>query len=160
MRLDIRDERIQELLQAWGTPYVYGAGTPADGSREDWWLGAPSRLPNAPTPCPRGWDCSGFYQAAAVRLGLLAPTAGDRGAAALYLAMTPVREQDARLGDAAFYGAHTGRPTHVMVCLGGDAVLGAASGTPTTFGADPRAFVSLERIRYWSAFLEVRRVKP
>jgi len=154
VRLDIRDERIQELLQAWGTPYSWAAGKPADGSRPEWWLGVPGERGAI------GFDCSGFAQVALVRLSLLSPTAGDRATAGLWQASTTIPEAEARLGDLAFYGPGSGRPGHVMLCLGGGAVLGATGGTNRTHGADPKAFVSLERLRYWpAAFLEVRRLK-
>lgn len=151
-RLDVFDEKVSGLLLAWGIPYCWGAGTPAHGGAE--W--PPEPLPRG-LAGGRGFDCSGFAQAALVRLGLLDPKAPDRTAASLWQLATPVDETEARLGDLAFYGPG-GRISHVVVCLGFGATLGANGGGPGTNGDSPKAFVQLQPIRYRVDFRGVRRI--
>lgn len=152
LKLDVLDERVTELLLAWGIPYCWGAGTPVHGGGE--W---------PPYPLPRGinggrgFDCSGFAQAALVRLGLLDAKAPDRTAAALWDLAKPVDETEARLGDLAFYGPG-GRISHVTVCLGFGATLGANGGGSTTNGDSARAFVQLQPIRFRADFRGIRRL--
>lgn len=150
MRLAVNDARLLDLLGAWGIPYSYGAGTPLDGAHE--W--PPEPLPKG-IGGGRGFDCSGFVQAALVHLGLLPATAPDRAAATLYQVSSPVTEAE-RLGDMAFYGV--GRISHVMLCLGDGAVLGACGGTPSTNGTDRAAYVQVKPLRYRSDFRGVRRL--
>lgn len=153
-RLDLYDERVLDLLSAWGTPYSFGAGRPSDGV-SSW----PPADPPAGIGGGLGWDCSGFAQAALVRLGFLSPSAGDRSAAALFLDGVSVPVEDARLGDLAFYGS--GGISHVMVCLGRGVVIGASGGTSKTNGSTPSAFVDIKpRIAYRSDFRGVRRFLP
>lgn len=154
MKLDVGDERVVQLLAAWGVPYVYGAGAPKDLLA--WPKGVLSARAPASFQIP-GWDCSGFFQVALVQLGLLASSAPDRSAAVLFAEGQKVDEISAQLGDGAFYG----NPgiEHVMLYLGGGAVLGARGGTSQTYGQDPRAFVQLERVRYRSDFAGFRRVR-
>lgn len=149
--LNVHDERVLELLEAWGVPYVYGAGTPQHGLLS--WPDGPKTRDGA-----RGWDCSGFAQAALVRLNLLRPEAGDRSAAALHEDCELIPIDVARLGNLAFYGP-AGKVEHVMVYLGGDVVLGAAGGTSATRGDDPRAFVQLRPLRYRSDLVSVGRLR-
>lgn len=150
MKLDVKDERVQELLQAWGVPYSYGAGKPSDGGREDWYTGARGIRGGV------GYDCSGFVQVAQVRLGLLSPAAADAATGGLWEKSDLVKDQP-RVGDMAFYGKE--RPTHVMLCLGGGVVMGATGGYPTTNADMPTAYVSLQRLTYWTQLLCVRRLR-
>ena len=158
-RLPYDDPRLAEVLKLWGVPYVYGAGRPADALRGDWYFGVQSSLPAAPQPHPRGYDCSGLVQVLSVRTGgPIKATDQDRNTAALYkAARVIVGEPDAEFGDFVFYG-RPGAPDHVMFALGGGAVFGACSGTPQTFGLDPRALCDFRRLRYWGAFIGVRRI--
>lgn len=153
----MRDERVMQLLAAWGVPYVFGAGQPADAMTH-WPGGVRSTLDHAPEmeKVP-GWDCSGFAQCALVAIGMLSPKASDRGAARLYADGQSMAEVAASMGDLAFYG----RPTveHVMVYLGDGVVLGATGGRSTTFGKTPTAYVDLKPVRYRSDFLGFRRVR-
>ena len=151
MRLDSRDERVADLLQAWGIAYSYGAGAPKDAAHS--W--PPDPLPHGIGKAP-GLDCSGFAQVALVRLGLLSPDAIDRTADALEHICTPVPEGMAQLGDMAFYGGPNGA-SHVMVCLGGGVVLGARGGGSHTNGDNPQAFVQLEPLHYRSDLRSIGR---
>lgn len=152
LKLDVLDERIVDLLRAFGIPYAFGAGAPKDGAGE--W---------PPNPLPvghgggRGLDCSGLVQAALVHLGRLPATAPDRTAATLFDLCKPVQTEMAQLGDLAFYG-QPGRVRHVTLCLGGGVVMGANGGGSLTYGNNPSAFVKLDRIAYRSDFLGVRRL--
>lgn len=149
MKLPVGDERFYDLLAAWGTPYSWGAGEPKL-SIDGWPRGVKGLKGGI------GWDCSGFAQAALVRLGILSPDAPDRSSAALFDATRPVPAAGERMGDLAFYGP-LGRASHVMVVVGPGVVLGARGGDQTTNGDAFRAFVQLEPLMYWSAFLGVRR---
>lgn len=150
MKLPTGDERFYDLLAAWGTPYSWGAGEPK--SSLTGWPGGVKGLRGGV-----GWDCSGFVQAALVRLGMLAPDAPDRSARTLYEDSKPVPAGTEQMGDLAFYGL-LGRAQHVMLVVGTGVVIGARGGDATTNGANPRAFVQLEPLMYWSAFLGVRRL--
>lgn len=152
MKIDVLDERVIQLLQACGIPYSWGAGTPRDGAG-----------PWPPVTLPvginggRGFDCSGFVQAALVHLGRLAPTAGDRTAAALFLAGTEIPQDQAQLGDLAFYG--TPHVNHVMLCIGFEFTLGAVGGGSHTNGDAPHeACVQPRPMRYRKDFRGVRRI--
>jgi cell wall-associated NlpC family hydrolase len=151
LRLPLADTRALDLLSAWGVPYSWGAGFPK--SVQSTWPDGARGLAGGV-----GWDCSGFAQAALVRLGLLSPAAPDRTAGGLYDLMVPVVPNQERLGDCAFYGI--GRVSHVMVVLGTDLVLGASGGGSATNGDDPRAYVKLERIMYRNDFVGIRRIRP
>lgn len=157
MRLDLGDERIRELMQAFATPYVWGAGQPSDALRPDWYLGQPSLADGAPKPCPAGFDCNGYASVALVRLGIIPATAPKRNCATLITVATPINEGVARLGDLVFYGK-IARPTHVMVYVGGGLVLGAQGGGSTTWGNDPGAYVKVEKFDYRSDVLGFRRM--
>lgn len=148
MKLDVLDDRVGHLMEAWGTPYSWGAGTP---TLNGWPLGVKGLRGGI------GYDCSGFAQAALVRLGMLKAGTPDRSAAGLWDAGKPVETDDAQLGDLAFYGSHA-RITHVTVCLGGGVTIGANGGNSMTNGDDPRAFVQLQPIRYRADFRGVRRL--
>lgn len=151
LRLDVLDERIVDLLRAFGIPYAYGGGTPKDGAN-----GWPPALPLGHEN-GRGLDCSGFVQAALVHLGMLPASAPDRTAAALWHIAKPVPFEDARLGDLAFYGQPS-HVRHVTLCLGGGVCMGANGGGSKTYGDNPAAFVKLDRIKYRTDFLGVRRI--
>lgn len=153
--LPLTEGRFLELLTAWGAPYVYGAGQPADYMR-GWPGGVHSGIFGAPMD-EVGWDCSGFAQVALVAIGILPQTAPDRSAAALWSTGTAVEEEDARLGDLVFYG--TDHPSHVMVWVAPGVVIGATGGDRTTFGENPRAYVRLERLRYRVDVLGIRRIE-
>jgi len=146
------DQRVSELLLAWGSPYSWGAGTPRDGGGT--W--PPSPLPKGLNG-GRGFDCSGFAQAALVRLGILDKNAPDRTAASLWSVAAPVDETEARLGDLAFYGSG-GRITHVTVCLGHGVCIGANGGGAATNGDNAKAFVQLQPLRYRNDLRGVRRI--
>lgn len=152
MKLPTNDERFVELLEWWGTPYSYGAGRPSD-ALSCWPPNDPPRGMNG----GRGVDCSGAVQIFLVRLGLLAQDAPDRSAAALYDLGKPVPDGAEQMGDLAFYGP-PGRVSHVMLVVGPGVVMGARGGDQTTNGDQPRAFVQLEPLKYWSAFHGVRRL--
>lgn len=147
LTLDVLDDRVLEVLKAWGTPYSWGAGKPTS---EGWPDGVKGLFGGV------GYDCSGFAQAALVRLRLLKEGDPDRTAAALFDLGEPVRLEDARLGDLAFYGAY--RISHVTVCLGGGVAIGASGGTSKTNADDPKAFVQLQPITYRIDFRGVRRL--
>lgn len=149
MRLPVGDERLYDLLAAWGVPYSWGAGGPSTG--DSWPDGTPG------VKGGRGFDCSGFAEAALVRLGLMVPGAPRRSAAMLWDSATSVPIGTERMGDLAFYGP-LGRAAHVMVVVGPGVVLGARGGDQTTNADAPKAYVQLEPLMYWSAFLGVRRL--
>ena len=150
MKLPIGDERLYDLLSAWGAPYSWGAGGPSHGY--DAWPGGARGVAGG-----IGWDCSGFVQAALVRLGLLFPGAPRRSAAGLYDLSAPVPLGQERMGDLAFYGPG-GRVAHVMLVLAPGVVYGARGGVSGTNADDPRAYVQIEPVTYWNAFLGVRRM--
>lgn len=148
MKLDVLDDRVCHLMEAWGTPYSWGTGTP---THDGWPIGVKGLKGGI------GYDCSGFAQAALVRLGMLKAGTPDRSAAGLWDAGKPIETDAAQLGDLAFYGGHA-RITHVTVCLGGGVTIGANGGNSMTNGDDPRAFVQLQPIRYRADFRGVRRL--
>jgi cell wall-associated NlpC family hydrolase len=150
VRLPLADPRFLDLLAAWGSPYSYGAGAP-NNAVNGWPYGVGGVHGGV------GWDCSGFAQAALVRLSLLSGTAPDRSAAALYTIMAPVPDGQEQLGDLAFYGAAT-HVVHVMVVVAPGVVLGARGGDQNTNGDQPKALVQLEPLKYWNLFLECRRM--
>jgi cell wall-associated NlpC family hydrolase len=154
MKLDLDDPKVVLLLRAWGTPYSWGAGQARDVVTLHGAAPPPKGLKGG-----RGWDCSGFAQAALALLGLLDPKAIDHTAASLWSITKPILLADARLGDLAFYGAN-GHITHVMVCLGDGACLGASGGGSATNGDNPRAFVDAKPIGYRSDLRGVRRLGP
>jgi len=149
MRLPTGDERFYDLLAAWGVPYSWGAGGP--GTADAWPNGTPGVKGGV------GFDCSGFVEAALVRLGLMPHDALRRSAAMLWDAATSVPAGAEQLGDLAFYGP-LGRASHVMLVVGPGVVLGARGGDQTTNGDNARAFVQLEPLMYWSAYLGCRRL--
>jgi cell wall-associated NlpC family hydrolase len=149
MRLALDDPRVLELLAAWGVPYSWGAGTPRHGTT-DWPDGAHGIAGGV------GWDCSGFAQAALVRLGILSPMSPDRTAAALFNLCAPVIPGGERIGDLAFYGI--GRISHVMVVIGPEVVFGACGGGSKTNADDPRAFVRIERLMYRADLVGIKRL--
>ena len=136
MRLPVEDSRVLRLLEAWGVPYYWG------GDSKTW--------PPGPV------DCSGFAQAALRDLGLLHPSQPDRTADGLRHVCDVIDPSAATVGDLAFYG-RSGKATHVVVCLGGGATLGANGGGRNTKGDDPRAFVQVQPIRYRADLLCVGR---
>ena len=144
LKLDVLDDRVLWLLEAWGTPYSWGAGKP---SLDGWPLGVKGG----------GNDCSGFAQAALVRLGLLKAGTQDRTAAALYDASDSIEIEDATVGDLAFYGQ--GRISHVTVCLGGGVCIGANGGVSKTNADNPCAFVQVQPITYRVDFRGARRLR-
>lgn len=152
MKLPTDDPRFLDLLAAWGTPYSWGAGSPQTARSA--WPGGPKGSNGG-----NGWDCSGFAQAALVRLGLLPDKASDRPAATLYAAGADVTLGDERLGDLAFYGL-PGHVQHVMVVVAQGVVLGARGGGSMTNANDTKAFVQIEPLKYWNLFLGVRRLPP
>jgi hypothetical protein len=148
--IDATNPRVADLLTSLLVPYSFGAGKPMDGFTS--WPRGVRGLQGA-----IGWDCSGWAQAALVRLGLLDPKAGDRGAAALFdAAKIPIGPIS--LGDLAFYGDH-GKVSHVMLCLSGAAVAGASGGTAATNGDDPKAYVMVRPIHYRADLIGVRRLQ-
>ena len=151
-RLDLHDDRIQDLLACLLIPYSYGAGEPKHGAGA--W--PPDPLPEGISH-GRGLDCSGFAQAALVHLGLLVPSSPDRTADNLFRISTHVPEGMAQLGDLAFYGspAHV---SHVMVVLGNGAVIGACGGTSKTNGDDPKAAVQVQNLHYRNDLISVGRI--
>lgn len=150
MKLPSNDERFLELLPSWGTPYSYGAGSPAD-AHAGWPDGVKGNGGG------KGYDCSGYVQAALVHFGMLSETAPDRSAAALYAAGSPIPAGGELFGDLAFYGAGY-RVSHVMLVVGPGVVMGSRGGGEGTNGNDPRAFVQIEPLHYWSLFMGVRRL--
>jgi cell wall-associated NlpC family hydrolase len=138
LRQAMKDPRVLELLATVGTPYHWGRGDP----RTLW--------------PPEGCDCSGFANCALVHLRMLRATEPDRNAHNLAMISDPV--DDGRLGDLAFYGGQG--ISHVMLCLGGDWVVGASGGGPKTVGTDPRAYVQLRPLDYRADLVTVGRIKP
>lgn len=129
------DQRVYELIKTIGVPYWWGKGQP-----------------NTPWP-PKACDCSGFVQQAWVWLGFFGSTQPDRNWKGLADICDPVKVTDARLGDIAIYVGH------VMLCLGGEWVLGASGGDSNTKGNDPRAYVQLRRYDYRPDFATFGRLK-
>jgi cell wall-associated NlpC family hydrolase len=129
LRAALEDVRVRDLMEAWGEAYSWGEGEP-------WtpWLNGED-----------GYDCSGFAQAALVRLGLLSAKSPDRSAYGLANVCDPIKPGDERLGDLAFYGSPV---HHVMVVIAPGIVLGARGGGSTTKGDDERAYVSLLPLHY------------
>jgi cell wall-associated NlpC family hydrolase len=154
MRLDLDDDRIIGLLRAWGVAYSWGAGQARDVVS----LHGAGPLPKGLNG-GHGWDCSGFAQAALAYLGKLDPNAADRTAAGLHGITHPVVLDDAALGDLAFYGVN-GRISHVMVCLGHGACIGACGGGSATNGDNPKAYVDVKPITYRADFRGVRKLMP
>lgn len=153
-RLDVTDRRIVDLLAALFVPYSYGAGRPSDGVLR-WPEGARGNIGGEGLGAI-GWDCSGFAQAALVRLGLLAQNAPDRRAIDLHGLAKKVSEDIAKLGDLAFYGSP--KVEHVMLCVGGGIVLGASGGNSFTNGNVPGACVQLRTLRYRADLVSVGRL--
>lgn len=154
MRLDLTRAAVLDLLSAWGAPYSWGAGCPYDG-----WASWPGGVPGANKGV--GWDCSGFAQAALVRLRKLPETAIDRTAQRLYGITRPLESDETpEIGDLCFYGRGGTSVKHVMVVMGDDVCIGACGGTKATNGDDDRAYVQLQNFRYRRDFLSVRRLKP
>lgn len=147
LRLDILDPKVLDLLRAVGVPYSWGAGRPTVANWPEGVTGLNGGI---------GYDCSGFAQAALVRLGLLVEGSKDRSAAALFEGAKQLVDEEAKLGDLAFYGVRS--VSHVTVCLGGGLCIGANGGGSKTNGDDPTAFVRVERIRYRTDFRGVRRL--
>lgn len=148
LTLPLGDETFLDLMRAWGVPYSYGAGAPADG-HASWPDGSPGIAGGI------GWDCSGFAQACLVRMGMLSERAPDRTAAALYDLCQPVPVGSEHMGDLAFYGV--GRVSHVTVVVAPGVVLGACGGTSKTNSDDPNAYVKLARLDYRPDLVGVRR---
>lgn len=152
MKLAIDDPRVIELLAWFGTPYAFGAGEPKH-ALTCW----PPNAPPVGHGGGKGADCSGLAGICLVHLGILPPTAPDRTAAGYFDLSKPIPTEMARIGDLAFYG-QPGRVRHVTVCLGGGVCLGANGGGVNTYGANPAAFVKLDRIAYRADFLGCRRI--
>jgi cell wall-associated NlpC family hydrolase len=150
LKLDLDNPDVYDVLRAWGVPYSYGGGTPADGER-NWPDGAKGLKGGV------GWDCSGFAQAALVRMELLSPLSKDRTAQSLYDLTVPVTDTP-RVGDLSFYGRNSKNVSHVMVICGDGCCIGASGGTSFTNGNDPTAFVQIHRVDYRRDFLGIRRV--
>jgi len=141
--LDAHDPQTADLLSALGARYAWGAGTLED---------AAARWPAGP------FDCSGFAQAALLRLGLVRPAAWhDKSAHDLANACDPVDLVDLRLGDLAFYGQR--RITHVTVVLGAGVCIGANGGGSNTHGDSPSACVQVRPIVYRTDFVTLGRIK-
>lgn len=153
-RLDTGNPKLVALLDALFVPYSYGAGAPSDGILN--WPEGSRGIIGGVGRGATGWDCSGFAQAALVRLGLLAQNAPDRGAAALQQVARKVVEESAKLGDLAFYGP--GKTEHVMLYVGGGIVLGASGGNSATNGNVPGACVMLRTLRYRADLLNLGRL--
>ena len=137
------------LLEALDVPYSWGAGTPA------------SRWPqgSAGSKGGVGWDCSGFAQAALVKLGKLLSTATDRTSQGLADHASGISEWEAQEGDLAFYGTAWDKVTHVMVSLGNGQVIGASGGGSATNADDASAKVKIFNTpRYRGDFLGYRRI--
>src|SRR3990167_7757929 len=96
--------KVIEVLRAVGTPYVWGAGRPIDGNYEAWWKGTNSKLAPTHRAHAVGFDCSGFVQAALVRVGLLDPQTEDRTAQQLYDSAPHVINGGEQAFALAFYG--------------------------------------------------------
>lgn len=133
-----------KLSDAIGWPYFFGKGSPST----PWEDG------------PEGVDCSGFVQMALVRLGKLASTASDRGAATLADDSDPIAVGSQRAGDLAYY------PGHVVLVVGSPGadghspVMSASGGTSTTFGDDPNARVKVfSTAEYRSDFVTYMRLR-
>lgn len=149
-----------EAARAWraasGVPYTWGGGRPDSV----WPTGAVGLNGGRP-----GWDCSGFAQALAVRIGRLGSGAPDRSAAGLEAACDVVQVGKQRDGDFAFYGRE--RATHICVVVGApradghSAVVGANGGGSRDSGENPRAFVRHESTaRYRRDFRGYGRLRP
>lgn len=149
-RIDVLNDAVLDLLSAWGTPYSWGAG---QASVSGWPVGVRGLKGGI------GYDCSGFAQAALVRLKILTGKERDRTAHDLYTDCLVIPETEAKLGDLAFYGKHE-RVTHVMVYLGNGAVIGASGGTSRTNGDDPAAYVQVHRVRYRADFRALGTLAP
>jgi cell wall-associated NlpC family hydrolase len=149
LRLPLDDPRVLDLLTAWGVPYSWGAGIPRHGMTA-WPTGARGIGGGI------GWDCSGFVQAALVRLDLLPPMAPDRSAGGLFAIASPVVMGAEQLGDLAFYGIS--RISHVTLVIAPGVVMGANGGDSTTNADDARAYVKLEKLTYRSDMVGVRRI--
>lgn len=141
--IDLSNRRVLTLLEAIGIPYVWGAGD----LRNAKWLAD-------------GYDCSGFAQAASVKLLNLRPDAWDDIAAhELAYECDPVPIDEAEPGDLCFYGNPKKRLTHVTVALGGGMCIGANGGGRNTKGDDPKACVQVRPIKYRNDFVTVGRIK-
>ena len=150
LKLDVLDDRVLWLLEARGTPYSWGAGKP---SLDGWPLGVKGISGGI------GYDCSGFAQAALVRLGILKEGTPDRTAAELFDATRSLRPHEApQTGDLCFYGRT--RIGHVTVLLGPECAIGANGGTSRTNGDDPSAYVDLCRPAYRRDFGGIRTFRP
>jgi len=142
--LDAFEPQVADLLCALGARYAWGAGTLEDA--EGRWPGGP-------------FDCSGFAQAALLRLGQVRPDAWhDKSAHGLANACDPIALADAQLGDLAFYG-RGGRVTHVTVVLGSGVCIGANGGGSATHGDTPSACVQVRPIVYRNDFITIGRIK-
>jgi cell wall-associated NlpC family hydrolase len=142
--LDTTDPQVYDLLRALGARYSWGAGDLRD---------AAGRWPAGP------FDCSGFAQAALLRLRQVRPGAWhDKSAHDLANACDPVELADAQLGDMAFYG-RGGRISHVTVVLGAGVCIGANGGGSNTNGNTPSACVQVRPIVYRSDFVTIGRIK-
>ena len=158
--LDLTNIDVLELLRALGVPYVWGGGALADGP-ETWPEGARVQVPGGYV---RGWDCSGFAQAALLALGQVRPDAWpDIRAHDLANACDPVHPGEEQIGDLAFYGGEDARGksviSHVMVVLAAGLVIGATGGTSRTMGMDARACVAACPLRYRRDLVVVGRIK-
>lgn len=130
-REDVEPSDDTRGLPAWlaesiGEPYSWGGGSPAS----PW-----------PDNAGKGWDCSGYVQAALVQLGLMDEDESDRTAQGLYDITADISSPE--LGDLAFYGTRPDNITHVMLCVGDGRVIGASGGTSSTHGDDPNARVKV-----------------
>lgn len=133
---------VSKLAEALGVPYAWGAGSPST----PWPHGEQGWDDELGRTGEKGWDCSGFAQAALVRLGILSSSEPDRTAQGLHDIADQVDELDVREGDLAFYGSSPSSVVHVMVVTGPRAdgwtpVIGASGGGSSTFGDDPDAYV-------------------
>jgi len=120
-----------------GTPYIWAAGTPAS----QW-------------PSPDGYDCSGFVQAALVRIGRLDPSEPDRASQTLYDLSVSLNLGEQEPGDLAFFGSSSTGIYHVVMVAeyaedsGYSAVVGANGGDSTTTTPTEGAEVQDEAASY------------
>lgn len=146
-------------LGALGVPYVYGGGS-LQGAPMDWPDGAMVKGCSI-----RGWDCSGFAQAALWAAGYLRCAAWkDLRAEDIALRCEKVAPLRARPGDLAFYGPPVGIEHVMVVCQAGYdgrrvMVVGASGGNSRTRGDKPSACVKIVPLHYRRDLVMVGRLR-
>lgn len=141
-QIDYSDERVITLLECIGIPYHWGAG---DLTNAEWHAD--------------GYDCSGFAQAALVRLGFVGRDAWhDKSANDLAYVCDAVEYGDEQPGDLVFYRGGK-KITHVCVALGGGMCIGANGGGSKTKGDNEKACVQVRPIKYRGDYLCSGRIK-